>query len=399
MADHIERTLGREMAERRRASDAAAEGAFAMPRVIRTKRLVLAPMAAHQLGAYTNLFADPAARFLGGPLGRPGAYDRMARFSGAWRVYGFGAYTISDHDGRVLGYAGLWFPHDKPEIEVGYGLLPSARGEGVAAEAVRAVVDVAGAAGVPSLVSYVAPDNAASLKVAVAAGASREATLRFGEHDAHVMRYPVPGSTPEDDGEPLLESSVMPLFIRTERLALTQLRADHAPRFFDHVADEDTMSSMGGPMSVYEASRVFFADAGAWHLKGYGNYVVEHEGRFVGSVGLYHPAHWPEVELAFDITTDSRRQGFATEAAAAVRDVAAEQGRRRLVSYIHPENAASIAVARKLSAREEGRITLSGPESLVFAHAMPAEDTVPIRSSEHKPARLRQPTGDAPVAA
>ncbi|WP_108662400.1 GNAT family N-acetyltransferase [Acuticoccus kandeliae] len=361
-----------------RARSEAVLGGFVMPRVIETERLVLAPMRLHHISALATLWADPdSTRFIGGVRDLTGTYEMLSRFVGHWWVHGFGVYGISDREGRLLGYAGPWFPVDKPEIEIVYGLLPDARGRGYGAEAVRAIRAVAEACGAPTLVSYVHPDNAPSRQLAMAAGATVDTRTTFGEVTADVLRYPCAGhpvpDDPDDEREILLETSAMPLTIRTRRLTLTQWRPDHLERFIAHVGDAETMRFLGGVRTIPEASRILFGLAGQWILRGYGFYAVEEEGRLVGCIGLFHPVGWPEAELAYSITADSRGRGIAAEAVAAVRDVACEQGRTRLVSFIEDENTASLAVARRLGAVREGSIDLSGTIASVWRHAMPDE--------------------------
>lgn len=111
---------------------------------------------------------------------------------------------------------------------------------------------------------------------------------------------------------------------------------------------------------------------GQWALRGYGLFAAEHDGRFLGRVGVLHPADRTEPELAWIIAEPFWGNGFATEAAAAVRDWAfASFARERLVSYIMPENSRSRRVAEKLGAVREGRIILRGFESDVWVHLRP----------------------------
>ena len=114
------------------------------------------------------------------------------------------------------------------------------------------------------------------------------------------------------------------------------------------------------------------AALGQWALRGYGLFAVEAGGVFAGRVGILHPADWPEPELAWTIASPFWGQGFATEAAQAVRDQAfGGDGFARLVSYILPENIRSQRVAAKLGAAREGTITLRGFEAEVWVQARP----------------------------
>lgn len=367
---------GEALALQRAPAEAAACGRFIMPPEFRTERLSLKPLALHQLDALVPLIGhNGLARLEGAPSERTIAFEVMARFCGMWRLYGFGPYALADHEDRILGYAGLWFPHDYADIEILYGLLPEARGKGYAAEAVRAIRDMAASFGAPGLVSYISPENEASQRVARAVGAEREEQVRLlGGTVADVWRHPVtPNEPPYEDDDIMVEASVMPLSIRTRRLTLCQWQPAHFPRFAEHVADAETMRFLGGALSLSSATRVFSSLAGQWQLRGYGFYVVEHEGRFVGSIGLYHPYNWPEPEIAYNLTADARGQGFAAEAVSAVRDVAGAQGRRHLVSFIDPDNHASQRVARSVGAEYVGDTDFNGTTDMVWRHTLPAD--------------------------
>ncbi|RAI03955.1 hypothetical protein DLJ53_05665 [Acuticoccus sediminis] len=340
-----------------------------MPQSIRTRRMILEPFAMHHLHGFTEFFGDAdSTRHIGGVADRAGTLDRMARFSGLWRIYGMGCYALTDERGRLYGYAGIWFPHDWPEPEIAYGLLPDARGDGRAAEAVRAVKSIAEAVGIPSLISTIAPENAGSQRVAQAVGATRGRRVEINGAAADIWHHQMSPAAADRDEEVMLDSSVMPLRIRTRRLLLTQWRPDHFPRLAAHLADAQSMRFLGGPQSLHTASRSFIQRAGMWHLRGYGMYAVEHEGRFIGSVGLWHPLNWPCPEIGYSLTADARGEGFAAEAVAAVREVAAEQGLSRLVSFIDPDNAASQGVARRVGAVLDGTTSIAGNTVQVWRH-------------------------------
>jgi RimJ/RimL family protein N-acetyltransferase len=91
-----------------------------------------------------------------------------------------------------LGSIGLWLHEiESGRASVGYWLVASARGRGLAADALRAVSAFAfGAMAIPRLHLFVEPWNVASARTAEAVGFTREATLRGWEridgeqHDA-----------------------------------------------------------------------------------------------------------------------------------------------------------------------------------------------------------------------
>ncbi|MFD4233076.1 GNAT family N-acetyltransferase [Streptomyces sp. NPDC058542] len=84
----------------------------------------------------------------------------------------FGPYAIrrrSDH--RVIGGVDFHSPPDEHgHVTIGYGVVPSARGQGYASEALRALLSFARAAGVVSVKGDADHDNIASQRVMTAAG-------------------------------------------------------------------------------------------------------------------------------------------------------------------------------------------------------------------------------------
>ena len=349
----------------------AAVGRLDMPREIATERLTLRQLRLDDFAAFAAFYADAqASMMIGGPQGRGAAWMRFAALAGQWSLHGFGHYALADRDGAFCGCVGLWFPAERPEIELAYTVFPQAQGNGYATEAARAIMAIAIAAGLPSLVSYIDADNVASRQMAMGLGASREGVIASGERHVEVWRYELCQDVLTGDPEPvLLEATVMPLTIRTSRLSLAQWRPQHFEAYAAHQSDAASMTYVGGVRDRAKAWRAMASEAGQWQLLGYGMYAVEADDGFVGTVGIFHPAHWPERELAYEIFAAHRRKGYAAEAARAVREVAIEQGLSRLVSFIHPDNVASIAVAQKLGCRHATDIA-GANDAAVWEHPM-----------------------------
>jgi ribosomal-protein-alanine N-acetyltransferase len=81
-------------------------------------------------------------------------------------------------DGRAVGQIGLW-PHAQGRASLGYWVAESARGQGIALEALRAVcLWGLSALAIPRLELYVEPWNVASWKTAERVGFKREGLLR-----------------------------------------------------------------------------------------------------------------------------------------------------------------------------------------------------------------------------
>jgi len=92
-------------------------------------------------------------------------------------------------DDRAVGSIGCFGAPEDGETEVGFGLVPDARGRGVATEALRGLLAATDAAGV-RLRASVDPDNTASLRVLARCGFSE---LRGSTAEGElVMARPLP---------------------------------------------------------------------------------------------------------------------------------------------------------------------------------------------------------------
>ncbi len=99
---------------------------------------------------------------------------------------------------------------------------------------------------------------------------------------------------------------------------------------------------------------------------GFGPYAVieRTSGEVVGYCGLFYfpdVAGQTEIELGYRLARAWWGQGYATEAARAVRDYAFNTlGLKRLVAMIDPQNLASIRVAEKIGMRYEKEVMFPG---------------------------------------
>ena len=80
--------------------------------------------------------------------------------------------------------------------------------------------------------------------------------------------------------------------------------------------------------------------------------------RLVGTVQatLHREADGLVAELAWVVVTAAQGQGLARDAATAMAGWLREQGVHRLVAHVHPEHAASMAVARALDLHPTGMV-------------------------------------------
>lgn len=116
---------------------------------------------------------------------------------------------------------------------------------------------------------------------------------------------------------------------------------------------------------------MFCHDIAQWHLFGHGALMIDVDatGQCVGQVGINHGPQFPEKELGWLVYEGYEGKGYATEAAFMLRDWAFNSlGLKTLVSYIEPENALSIAVAKRLNASIDANALRQDPEDIVYRH-------------------------------
>lgn len=147
-----------------------------------SRRISLRPFEEADAEALHPIFADARAmRFWSSPphasLDETRAFVRATREAAA---AGTGDDQVVLLAGRVIGKAGLW-----DNEEIGFILAPEVWGQGLAREAVEAVIERARTRGVSRITADVDPRNAASLALLAKAGFARtgeaKATMLVGE--------------------------------------------------------------------------------------------------------------------------------------------------------------------------------------------------------------------------
>ena len=104
-----------------------------------------------------------------GDVGAVGGFLRATAASGEQRPFGF--YRITRlADGRAIGGIGFKGQPVGGCVEIGYGLTPSARGDGYAAEAVVALLALAAEHGLSRVIADTTLDNIASQRTLIRAG-------------------------------------------------------------------------------------------------------------------------------------------------------------------------------------------------------------------------------------
>jgi RimJ/RimL family protein N-acetyltransferase len=157
---------------------------------LQTERLVLRPHGLEDFEALRAMWADEDVfRHIGGvPSTREQSWTRLLRYAGHWQHLGFGYLAIEEKEtGRFVGEAGFQeaqrdiAPSMKGTLEAGWVLSPSVHGKGYATEALQALIGWA-EEHFPdlSMTCIIAPDNAASLRLADKLGFREAAITTYG---------------------------------------------------------------------------------------------------------------------------------------------------------------------------------------------------------------------------
>ena len=175
--------------------------------------------------------------------------------------------------------------------------------------------------------------------------------------------------------------------LETARLILRPMLAEDASALLAIFSDRKVMAAFGGEL-FDQAQMEQWVQRNLAHQAryGYGLYAVilKQSGQLIGDCGLEQMEldGGPAAELGYDFRSDYWNQGYATEAAAAVRDYAVQVLHLpRLVSLIRVGNAPSRRVAEKIGLRWLATLTRQG--RAYWEYGLPAEAGTQRGSHDH----------------
>lgn len=109
--------------------------------VLVTERLTLRMPRYQDFAHRLAFYASDRSVWEGGPFDRLTAWRIFASEVAQWPLFGFGPFSIDDAaTGEYMGEVGIYFPEGYPEPELGWFVIDSAEGRGIASEAARAVM-------------------------------------------------------------------------------------------------------------------------------------------------------------------------------------------------------------------------------------------------------------------
>lgn len=153
-------------------------------------------------------------------------------------------------------------------------------------------------------------------------------------------------------------------YLMTKRLILRPTSAEDFDRWATFHADPENMRFLGGTQTRAEAWRSLCTMAGAWTIRGYAMFslIRRDTGEWIGRVGPWYPEGWPGPEVGWGVMREHAGQGYALEAATASIDYAFDVlGWDKVIHIIDPENAGSIALAKKLASTNQGPTQMPAP--------------------------------------
>jgi RimJ/RimL family protein N-acetyltransferase len=161
--------------------------------------LELRPFVPRDVDTLIQVFADPEVkRWNPGPTEDEDGtewVEEWLRRRNDWKAGGHFSWAVGGAGGALLGSVSLHqVDLDQQDAEIGYWVVPWARGRGIAGRAVAAAVDFAfDRAGLRRVYLYHATANVASCRIADRCGFTHEGTLRrshrYGDgeyHDEHL---------------------------------------------------------------------------------------------------------------------------------------------------------------------------------------------------------------------
>lgn len=170
-----------------------------------------------------------------------------------------------------------------------------------------------------------------------------------------------------------------PPTIETRRLLLRPMQADDFDALLEIFTDPRVMASFGGqPLTRNQMQGWLDRNLAHQAEHGYGLFSVirEADGLLIGDCGLEQMvvAEQAVAELGYDFRSDAWGQGYATEAACAVRDYAFAVLRLpQLISLIRVDNLTSRRVAEKVGMRPAAELERYGGRYWQYAIGNPAQ--------------------------
>jgi RimJ/RimL family protein N-acetyltransferase len=153
--------------------------------MIETERLILRRFTPDDLDTLAELRSDPEVMRYIGDQPRAKVEQRLQYYISHYDPHGFGMWAvILKGTGRMIGWCGLIYLDETPEVEVGYGVAKPFWGQGLMTEAARASLRYGFEhAGLERIVAVAMPENTASRRIMEKLGMHYEKNVFHYGHD------------------------------------------------------------------------------------------------------------------------------------------------------------------------------------------------------------------------
>ncbi len=135
--------------------------------MIETERLLLREFTIDDLDELAALRADPEVMKYIGVQDREKVLQRLSYYISLYGSHGFGAWgVVHKEQQKLIGWCGLMYLENSPEVEVGYGVAKAYWGQGLVTEAAAASLRYGfERAGLKRIVAVALPENTASRRI------------------------------------------------------------------------------------------------------------------------------------------------------------------------------------------------------------------------------------------
>lgn len=142
--------------------------------------------------------------------------------------------------------------------------------------------------------------------------------------------------------------------LTTKRLVLRGFEPSDYPAYRAYYTAPARTGGVGGPVEPHRAFERFAGMIGQWVMMGFGRFAVTLEGKAIGHVGPLQAGEDSMLEMTWTLWDAGQTgKGYATEAARSVLQHLFDKGWGPIPAHIHPQNTASLLVARRLGGVED----------------------------------------------